>query len=113
MALNELYQPGSHLTVPVPAGVVSGDPVVVGDLVGVALIDRQTDGTVVIDRGGIYELTVTGAVSAFGAAIYAVVASGLVTSLTTSDGSGANKRFGSAYGTQGATGKLGVVIGYP
>jgi predicted RecA/RadA family phage recombinase len=95
----------------VPAGVVKGDPVVVGEIVGVALIDRQSDGYVTIDTQGVYELTVTGAVSAFGAVIYAVVASGLVTSLTTT--ASGNTRFGLAYGTQAGTGKLGVKPGYP
>lgn len=113
MAQNEILSPGRRLTVPVPAGVVSGDPVVVGAIVGVAQIDRTADGVVTIDTQGVHEFTVTGAVAAFGTIIYAVVAAGLVTSLTTSDGSGANTRFGTAYGTQGSTGKLGVVIGYP
>lgn len=110
MARNERFDNGDHLRVTVPAGVDSGEPVVVGVLVGVALINRDADGEVVIDRKGVYDLEVTGAIDQ-GAIVYAVVGSGLVTSLTATVGS--NTRFGVALATQAATGTIPVLIGYP
>lgn len=108
--LNEIYSPGRRLPVAVPAGVVSGDPVVVGSIVGVAQISRTADGVVTIDTAGVYELTVTGAIT-LGAPVYAVVAAGLVTSLTATVGT--NTRFGTCYGAQGSTGKMPVKIIQP
>jgi len=110
MALNEIYSPGRKFPVAVPAGVVSGDPVVVGSIVGVAQISRTTDGVVTVDTAGVYELTVTGAAT-LGAPIYAVVAAGLVTSLTVT--SAGNTRFGTALAPQGVTGKLPIKIIQP
>lgn len=40
MAKNIMYKPGDHLSVPVPAGTKSGDPVRIGGLNGVAITDR-------------------------------------------------------------------------
>ena len=92
MALNEIYSPGRKFPIAVPSGVVSGDPVVVGSIVGVAQHSRQSDGTVSLDTAGVYELTVTGAIT-LGAPVYAVVAAGLVTSLTaTASGDPPRKR---------------------
>lgn len=110
MAKNERFDNGYHITVPVPAGVDSGEPVVVGELVGVALISRDADGECVIDTRGVYDLTVTGAID-FGDPVYAVVAGGLVTSLTATATD--NVRFGIALKTQAATGTVPVRIGYP
>lgn len=36
MATNEIYKDANYLSLPVPAGTMSGDPVLVGELVGVA-----------------------------------------------------------------------------
>lgn len=110
MAKNEQLSPGRRITIAVPAGVVSGDPVAVGELVGVAQIDRQSDGNTTIDTEGVYELTITGAIS-LGAPVYAVVVSGLVTSLTATATN--NTRYGTALAAQGGTGKIPVKIGYP
>ena len=44
MAKNIVYKPGDHLSVPVPAGTKSGDPVRVGGLNGVAITDRANTG---------------------------------------------------------------------
>jgi predicted RecA/RadA family phage recombinase len=50
-----------YIAVTVAAGVVSGDPVKLGDLTGVAYNDRDAiTGKVSIDRGGSYKLTVYG-----------------------------------------------------
>lgn len=108
--LNEVYSPGRRLPIAVPAGVVSGDPVVVGSLIGVAQIDRQADGVTTIDTAGVYELTITGAIT-LGAPVYAVVAAGLVTSLTAT--AAGNTRFGTALAAQGATGKIPVKLLQP
>jgi predicted RecA/RadA family phage recombinase len=110
MATNEIFKPGARLPVPVPATVVAGNPVVVGSLVGVAQIDRDSAGYVSLDTDGVYELTVTGAIN-FGDPVYAVVAGGLVTSLTATVGS--NTRFGTSLTTQAATGKCRVKIRQP
>jgi len=58
MAKN-LIQQGRYLTEAV-AGKSSGDPTIVGDqgLHGVALIDTDADGNVVIDTQGVYDLSV-------------------------------------------------------
>jgi predicted RecA/RadA family phage recombinase len=110
MAINEVYDDVDNFPITVPAGVVSGDPVAIGTLVGVALIDRQADGKTVIARRGCYELTVTGAIT-LGAPVYAVVAADLVTSLTATVGT--NIRFGTAGAAQAATGSIPVILGYP
>lgn len=110
MAKNERYDNGDHITVAVPAGVDSGEPVAVGSLVGVALTSRDADGEVTIDTRGVYDLEVTDAIT-LGAPVYAVVSGGLVTSLTATVGS--NTFFGVALKAQGATGTIPVRIGYP
>jgi len=47
------------LRVPVGAGIESGDPVVVGGITGVALVDRDSDGYAVIRRKGVFSLEVS------------------------------------------------------
>lgn len=110
MATNEVLENAFSVTVPIPAGVVSGDPIVLGTLVGVAVISRTADGKTTMRRKGSYNLTVTGAINA-GDTVYAVVAGGLVTSLTATVGT--NTRFGTSLTTQAATGVCEVVLGYP
>lgn len=110
MAINEVYSNDDSFPIAVPAGVISGDPVAVGEIVGVAITDRGTDGKTVLRRRGTFSLTVTGAI-ALGAPVYAVVAAGLVTSLTATVGT--NIRFGLAGAAQAATGKIPVILGYP
>lgn len=59
MAKNRVYPQGKIFKAGVPVGTVSGSPVLVGaSLTGVALIDRQADGTATIQRNGAYDLTV-------------------------------------------------------
>ncbi|MFO7172048.1 MAG: DUF2190 family protein [Bacillota bacterium] len=57
MAKN-FVQEGIRLRLPVPTGVRSGDPVAVGQLTGVALIDRQEDGTATVQVAGVFNLPV-------------------------------------------------------
>lgn len=52
---------GCPLELPVPEGTKSGDPVVVGQIPGVALIDRQSNGKATCDTGGVYNLSIKGA----------------------------------------------------
>jgi predicted RecA/RadA family phage recombinase len=108
--VNEVYDNVDSFPITVPAGVLSGDPVVVGELVGVAITDRGADGKTTLRRRGGFNLTVTGAIT-LGAPVYAVVAAGLVTSLTATATS--NTRFGLAGAAQAGTGKIPVILGYP
>lgn len=110
MAKNEVYEDGDSIPIAVPATVVSGDPVVVGEIVGVAVTDRDANGLITLRRKGVFSLTVTGAIG-LGAVVYAVVAGGLVTSLTAT--ASGNTRFGLAGAAQAGTGSIPVIIGYP
>lgn len=58
MATNLAYKDAWRLDLPVPVGTVRGDPVLVGKLPGVALIDRQSDGQATVDTHGAYRLPV-------------------------------------------------------
>lgn len=44
MALNEIFKVGQSISLPVPVGTSSGDPVRVGVLNGVAIVDEGTGG---------------------------------------------------------------------
>jgi len=59
MATNMIYKNADNLRVPVGAGIESGDPVVVGGITGVALVDRDSDGYAVIRRKGVFSLEVS------------------------------------------------------
>lgn len=62
MAKNRKFEKGKFLSVAVIAGTVSGGPVIVGMLPGVALTDRRADGTASCELGeGTWTLTVTAA----------------------------------------------------
>jgi predicted RecA/RadA family phage recombinase len=62
MAKNRVYESGRKLSLAAtdPATPVSGDPVVVGQMPGVALTDERADGTTSIDFEGVYTLPVRG-----------------------------------------------------
>ena len=59
MATNKV-QAGNVLRLAVPDGTASGDPVVVGQIAGVALLDRDSDGYSQVDTVGVYNLSVKG-----------------------------------------------------
>lgn len=59
-----------------PAVPASGNPVLVGQIPGVALIDEEADGQTTVDTGGVYSLSVKGMTNA--AAASAVVAGDLL-----------------------------------
>ena len=61
MPNNMRYIDGRRLYGPVEAGTVSGSPCVIGSRAGVAQMARDAANSAVVDFGGVYELTVTGA----------------------------------------------------
>lgn len=70
MATNEVYHDADSIPLPVASGVVSGEVVKVGSLVGVALIDRGADGVATVRRKGAFTLPVAAATYAVGDPIY-------------------------------------------
>lgn len=62
MAKNRIFADGRKLALIAtdPAIPVSGDPVLVGQMGGVALTDERADGTTSIDMDGVYDLSVKG-----------------------------------------------------
>lgn len=67
MALNEIFKVGKSISLPVPTGTNSGDPVRVGTLNGVAIVDEGTgfnaDGYASVDLfgGHLFEIADAGA----------------------------------------------------
>lgn len=76
MATNEVFRNADTITLPVPAGVVSGEPVVIGALVGVAQTDRGPSGNATVKRNGAHTVQAAAATYAVGDAIYAHAAGG-------------------------------------
>jgi predicted RecA/RadA family phage recombinase len=108
MAKNRKYEDGEQLTLPVIAGTVSGSPVIVGMLPGVALIDRDANGNATVQVGdGVFTVTVTATANiTIGQPIY-------ITSATyaLSDAAGAGKQlFGHAYSTSTGAGSKSVDV---
>lgn len=52
MSINNVYKPGDQLPAPVPAGTKSGDPVRIGGLNGVAIVDRAAASTGPLNADG-------------------------------------------------------------
>ncbi|MFJ2298151.1 capsid cement protein [Oerskovia paurometabola] len=102
MAKNEVFRDADHLTLPVVTGTKSGDPVLVGSIVGVAQTDRDADGTATVWRKGGHDFTVTGAITAVGQPVYiAAAATGTrQTGLTAT--AGTDVLFGYALATKAA-----------
>ena len=96
MATNEVFRNADHLTLPVPAGTVAGDPVHIGGLVGVAVTSRDAGGNATVWLKGAFSLTVTG-ITAVGTAVY-IDSSGDL-SITATD----NTLFGYALAAKTAT----------
>lgn len=97
MATNEVFREADHLTLPVPSGVKSGDPVLVGSLPGVAQTDRDANGNATVWLDGAYRLTVTGAVVNVGDPVYIAADRSLSVTAT------GNTVFGYALETKTAT----------
>ncbi|WP_166345093.1 DUF2190 family protein [Phytoactinopolyspora limicola] len=74
MATNSAFHLADQLSLPVPAGTESNDPVKVGDLVGVALTDRGTEGNepthATVKLTGAFHLVVDGAIADVGDPVY-------------------------------------------
>lgn len=111
MAKTEIFRDADHLSLPVPTGTVSGDPVKVGDLVGVAETDRATatnfgggnpDGNATVWLKGAHKLTVDGAITAVGQAVY-YVGDGTSRSAQLTATATGNTLFGHALETKAAT----------
>lgn len=100
MARNEIFRDADHLSLPVPAGTASGDPVKVGSLVGVAETavgdGGNADGHATVWTKGAHLLTVDEAVANIGDPVYITDAGALV-----SAGTG-NTLFGYALETKAA-----------
>ena len=96
MAKNLRLDDALHITLPVPSGVKSGEPVAVGAFRGLAIIDRDADGESTIWLNGSAEYTVTGAVASVGLPIY--ITSARVLNTTATD----NQLFGYSLGTKAA-----------
>lgn len=66
MAKNKVFHNGRQLSLvcSAPATPESGDPVLVGQIPGVALTDERADGTTSVDMEGVFDLAVEGKDSA-------------------------------------------------
>src|SRR5690554_5085388 len=98
MATNQVYENGDQfeVTPTAPATVNSGDPIMVGDLPGVALTDEDDDGKVTGKFNGVFNLPVnaeSGAITPGTKVYYDAGDSGL------NDSSAGNKPFGFALGS--------------
>ncbi|MFC0673545.1 capsid cement protein [Brachybacterium hainanense] len=111
MARNEQFRHANHISLPVPAGTASGDPVRVGILNGVAQTNVATAddwaggnalGHATVWLDGSHVLPVAGAVTEVGAPIY--IADG---SLSATAG---GALYGAALATQAADGSIPVRI---
>jgi hypothetical protein len=85
-------------TLPVLAGVVSGGPVIVGMMPGVALTDRDASGNATVQLDGAFDVSVTGAIATVGLPVYITSATG---ALVVAPGVGI-QLFGHALQTKGA-----------
>lgn len=116
MAKNEVFREGTHLSVAAtdPATPASGDPVVVGQIPGVALTAEDTAGNCTMVTEGVFNLSVkgtngAGVAVAIGDILY--YTSGNTPKL---DKTTTGVRFGYALGAvnSGATATIPVKLGY-
>lgn len=114
MAKNEHLRHANHVSLPVPSGTVSGDPVRVGILNGVAQTDRASTanwgggnavGEASVWLDGSHHLDVTGAIANIGDPVY-ILADGSLAA-TTAEGASV---FGAALATQAGDGNIPVKI---
>ena len=115
MAKNRNLEYGRQISVPVASGTLSGDPVAVGQIPGVAVVDRNSAGNATVQFDGVYNLSVKGIDGSGNAA----VAVGDVLYYTAGDTPPVSKkatgvRFGYALDavTSGATATIRVKVGY-
>lgn len=98
MATNEVYDEANDLVLPVIAGVVSGGPVIVGMIPGVATTSRDANGNATVKTRGVHNVSVTGAIASVGLPVYITSATG---ALVVAPGAGI-QLFGHALATKGA-----------
>jgi predicted RecA/RadA family phage recombinase len=119
MAKNRKFANGRKLSVICshPTTPVSGDPVRVGKLAGVALIDEEADGTTTVDFEGVYEINVdddaaTG-IAPGDTLYYQDAATGSPATNVNNNATTPEAIFGTALGTlsANATGKINVRLG--
>lgn len=60
MTKKQVYDDGNQLSVPVASGTLSGDPVVLGPVPGVALRDRDSAGEATVKFNGVHLVSVQG-----------------------------------------------------
>jgi Uncharacterized conserved protein (DUF2190) len=70
MATNEVYDQATDLTLPVIAGTVSGSPVIVGMIPGVATTSRDANGNATVKTVGAHNVSVGTGVVTVGMPIY-------------------------------------------
>jgi predicted RecA/RadA family phage recombinase len=110
MAKNKHFEDTGTLYLPVISGTVSGDPVCVGLLPGVAVTDRDSNNSATVDCEGTYDLSVTGAIASVGLPVWINPASH---ALTVAAATGLVV-FGVALATKGSgAGVIPVRVGYP
>jgi predicted RecA/RadA family phage recombinase len=78
MARNEYLEEAENLYLPVPAYVVSGSPVIVGMIPGVAVTSRDSAGNATVTTEGAYNVTVGTGVVTVGMPIYITSATGVL-----------------------------------
>lgn len=96
MAKNQRYTNALHISLTAPYDVVSGAPVRVGSICGVAKIDAKAGEKVTVWLDGSHDFTVTGALASQGLPVYITAAGALNTTAA------GNYLFGIALGTKAA-----------
>lgn len=100
MATNVHFAKGDNLSLPVPADTASGAPVRVGSLNGVAMTKEgdggNSSGSASVQLVGVFDVSVTGAVTNVGDPVYITSAGALNVTAT------GNDLFGHALASKGA-----------
>lgn len=117
MAKNKVYDEGEQLSLVCtdPTTPVSGDPVLVGQIPGVALTDERADGTTSVDTEGVFRLSVKGV---NGSGNTAVAAGDIVYYVSADTPKLSAKATGVRFGyaldaiTSGSTSTIRVKLGY-
>jgi len=102
MAKNMNLPEALHITLPVPAGTLSGEAVSVGAWRGIAQTDRDADGEATVWINGSGTLTVAGAVATVGLPVYLTGTGASLRSATLTTTAAGNTLFGYALGTKAA-----------